>query len=200
MMRLDIRLPRPLLFQNRIQRSQGIRPRSARHSLWCTLCSSIWTRDTLWIPESVLRIVLALDLLQPRHISAPVRRERVPQFTVDVAGISAIVDARDELLDVRIQAVEEAVGGLGDGANEIEDVGLHEVDGVAVPVGCGGLGDIGDAAAVEVPNDEVEEGAFIGRVDVLEDGVNDGVGPHGLGSYSTRERWSAEHLVDWKVG
>lgn len=74
--------------------------------------------------------------------------------SLSLRRLSTVVDAWHELLDVCVEAVEEVVGGLGDGAKEVDYVGLHEIEGVAVPVGGGGLWNVGDGAAVEVPDDE----------------------------------------------
>lgn len=147
-------MPPPLPPQNPRQRPQ-IPPGRALRQRRRPLHTPIRTRHTLRIPKCIPRIIHPLHLYQPLHIPTPIRRQIIAQSIIYIPRIRTLIGARHKLLDEGVEAVEEGVGGLRDGGEEVEDVGLEEVEGVAVPVGCGGLGRGGDGAAVEVPDDEV---------------------------------------------
>ena len=126
--------------------------------------------------KHILWIHLCLDLLQFLQVRPPVLvRTIVSQRTVYVSCVSPEVVAQS-IRDNLVQPCEEITNFVVHVAEEVNGVCLVVEECVAMTVGCGIGGDVVDCAALEVPDEEPCEGAFVRFVDVLEEFINRGVG------------------------
>lgn len=125
--------------------------------------------------KHISRIHHRLDLLQPLQIIAPIlARPVVAQRTINIPRVRPKIVAQSIGNDL-IQACEEVTDGVVDTTEEVDGVRLVVEQRIAVAVGRGIGVDVVDGAAFEVPDEEPCEGAFVGRVDVLEELVDGGV-------------------------
>lgn len=115
---------------------------------------------TLRVVEQLLRIILRLQLLQPRQIHTIVKLIRILEPGIRIISIRAPFRLRQGLHGGIDPAVEEGQRAVGVGlVVEVAVVELDEVELVAVGIGrvlVGDLADLGELAAVDVELEEPE--------------------------------------------